>query len=206
VALTKTKRDVSAIACITALTTAGSRNQGAAWGTGKGWSKVNKLATCLLSIAIPVSSGTPSAAQTSPTSQETREANLKSYVAMLRADLKKNKVSILTELMALSPEQAAKFWPVYNDYDKSLTKLADERIAFIRMYADNYSSLSQETATTLAIGMMDVQARRLDLQKQYFLRLSQTLTPNDAVRWLQIESQIEKLVDLQILSSLPVVD
>ena len=115
-------------------------------------------------------------------------------------------MSILTELMDLGPEDAAKFWPVYNEYDKSLTKLADERIAFIRMYADNYSELSQETATKIAMGMMDVQARRLDLQKQYFQRLSQTLTPKDAARWLQIEAQIEKVVDLQILSSLPIVE
>jgi hypothetical protein len=145
-------------------------------------------------------------AQTAPTSQETREANLKSYVAMLRKDLKKDKVSILTDLMALSPEQAAKFWPVYSEYDKSLTRLADERIAFIRVYAENYSSLSQETATQLAMGLMDVQGRRLDLQKQYFQRFSQTLTAKDAARWLQIESQVEKLVDLQILSSLPIVE
>jgi hypothetical protein len=45
----------------------------------------------------------------------------------------------------------------------------------------------------------------LDLQKQYFLRFSQTLTPKDAARWLEIEAQIEKLVDLQILASLPIV-
>jgi len=164
-----------------------------------------RLAHFVLAAAAcaPVAS---SMAQTAPTSQETREANLKSYVAMLRKDLKKDKVSILTELMALSPEQAAKFWPVYNEYDKSLTRLADERIAFIRVYAENYSSLSQETATQLAMGLMDVQGRRLDLQKQYFQRFSQTLTAKDAARWLQIESQVEKLVDLQILSSLPIVE
>jgi hypothetical protein len=146
-----------------------------------------------------------SLAQT-PSLQQTREANLTAYIGLLRKDLKTDKVSILTELMALDPGQAAKFWPVYNEYDKSLTKLADERIAFIRMYADNFSALSQETATKIAMGMMDVQAKRLDLQKQYFQRLSQVLSPKDAARWLQVEAQIEKLVDLQILSSLPIVN
>jgi hypothetical protein len=145
-------------------------------------------------------------AQALPTPAQTREANLNSYISMLREDLKKDKVSILTELMALSPEQAAKFWPVYNEYNKALTRLADERIAFIRVYADNYSALSQETATKLAMGMIDVQTRRLNLQKLYFQRLSRILSPVDAARWLQIESQIEKVVDLQILSSLPVVE
>jgi hypothetical protein len=145
-------------------------------------------------------------AQTPPTSQQTQEANLKAYIGMMRQDLKRDKVSILTELMDFSPEQAAKFWPVYDEYDKLLIKLGDERIAFIRLYADNYSTLSEEMATKIATGMMDVEARRLDLRKRYFQRLSQTLTPKDAVRWLQVESQIEKVVDLQILSSLPIVE
>jgi hypothetical protein len=172
----------------------------------KGFQPVNKIGTSVASLALfvivcPLASG-----QAPPTPQQTHEANLKAYVGMLREDLKKDKVAILTQLMALGPEQAAKFWPVYNDYDKSLVKLADERIAFIRMYADNYSALSQETATQIAMGMLDVQARRLDLQKQYFQRFSQVLSPKDAARWLQIEAQIEKLVDLQILASLPIVE
>ena len=74
------------------------------------------------------------------------------------------------------------------------------------MYADNYEALTDQTATKLAMGMMDIESRRVDLRKQYFHRLSQTLTPKDAVRWLQIEVQIEKVVDLQILSSLPIVE
>jgi hypothetical protein len=36
--------------------------------------------------------------------------------------------------------------------------------------------------------------------------LSQALTAKDAARWLQIESQIEKVIDLQILASLPIVE
>jgi hypothetical protein len=172
----------------------------------KGFQPVNKIGNFIASLAFFVVACPLAPGQAPPTPADTREANLKAYVDMLRGDLKKNKVSILTELMALGPEQAAKFWPVYNDYDKSLVKLADERIAFIRMYAENYSALSQETATQIAMGMIDVQARRLDLQKQYFERFSQILSPKDAARWLQIEAQIEKLVDLQILASLPIVE
>ena len=165
---------------------------------------MNKSASYVAAFSILAIAATPAVAQSAPPPQQ--EANLKAYVTLMRKDVKKDKVSILTELMALGPEQAAKFWPVYNEYDKALTALGDERIALIRMYADNYSTLSDETATKIAMGALDIQAQRLDLQKQYFHRLSQTLTPKDAARWLQIEAQIEKLIDLQILSSLPIVE
>lgn len=165
-------------------------------------STTNYLA-CLGVLAI---AGPLAVAQTPPTPQQTQEANLKAYVSLMRQDLKKDKVSILTELMEFSPEDAAKFWPVYNEYDQALTKLADERVAFIRLYAENYKALSDEMATKIATGMMDLEGRRLELRRQYLPRMIQTVGAIAAVRWLQIETQIEKVVDLQILASLPIVD
>src|SRR4051812_18715447 len=94
---------------------------------------------------------------------------------MLRQDVKKDKMSILTELMDLSPEDAAKFWPVYNEFDKALTKLADERLAFIRMYAENFGALTDDMATKIATGLMDVEGRRLDLRKQYLPKISEAV-------------------------------
>ena len=166
---------------------------------------MNKFGSYVACFGAFALAGSLAVAQT-PTPQQTHEANIKAYIGMMRKDLKKDKVSVITELMDLGPEEAAKFWPVYNEYDKALTKLGDEKIAFIRMYADNYEALTQEMATKITMGMIDVQGRRLELQKQYFQRFSNALTPKDAARWLQVESQIEKLVDLQILANLPIVE
>lgn len=155
----------------------------------------------ILAIACPLAM-----AQEPPTAQQTQEANIKAYIELLRKDVKKDKVSILTELMDFGPGDAAKFWPVYNEYDQALTKLGDERIAFIRMYAENYSALTDEMATKIATGMMDIEGRRVELRKQYLPRMIETLGAKAAVRWLQIEAQLEKVLDLQILASLPIVD
>ena len=167
---------------------------------------MKKIVNYLACFGVLAIAGPLAMAQTAPAPQETQEANLKAYIGMMRQDLKKDKVSILTEMMDLGPQEAAKFWPVYNAYDKELTALADERIAFIRLYADNYGALSDEMAIKIATGMMDIEGRRVELRKRYFPLVSQALTVKDAARWLQIESQIEKVVDLQILSSLPIVE
>jgi len=141
-----------------------------------------------------------------PTQKDTQEANLKAYVDLLRSDLKKGKVQILTELMDLSPDDSAKFWPVYNEYDKSLTKLADERLGLIKMYAQNYGSLTDDQVVQIANGMLDFDANRNKLKREYFQKMSQTLSPKMAARFLQIENQIEKLIDLQIAANLPIVE
>ena len=134
------------------------------------------------------------------------EENLRTYVDLLRKDIKKDKVSILTEMMDLSPDEASKFWPVYKQYDQELTKLGDERIAFIRMYAENYGSLTDQKVTQIANGLLDVEGRRNALKKKYFQKMSQVLNPKQATKFLQIEHQILLLLDLQVAASLPIVE
>lgn len=141
-----------------------------------------------------------------PATEQTKEANLKAYVELLRKDVKKDKVSIVSQLMDLSPADASKFWPVYNEYDKALTALADERIALIRMYAENYGSMTDEVATKLANGVFDLDTKRNTMKRQYFQKMSQALSPKLAARFIQIENQLEKIIDLQIASSLPVIE
>jgi len=166
-----------------------------------------KACLLILSLCMPlVVAGSPLLAQEKPTLSENQEANFKAYVELLRTDLKKSKVSILTEMMQLTPEEASTFWPLYNNYDKGLTTLADERLAFIRMYAESQGSLTDAKVTEIANGFLDMESRRLQLRKEYFQTMSKSLSPKLAARFLQIESQIEKLVDLQIASQLPIVE
>src|SRR5512139_2491015 len=116
------------------------------------WTTV--VCTAVLSVAY---------GQQAPTPAQTQEANLKAYTDLLRKDVKKQKVAIVTELMDLTPEESSKFWPVYNEFDKALTNLQDEKLALIRMYSENYSSMTGEMATKLAMGMLDLEGKRNDL-------------------------------------------
>ena len=159
-------------------------------------------AVAVIAVAVPLAFAQDATAPKTPS----QEANLKAYVGLLRADLKKDKVQILTEMMELSPDDSAKFWPVYNNYDKALTKIADERLAFIAMYAKNYGNLTDAQVNQIVNGLLDVEGKRTELKRQYFGTMSQALSPKQAAKFLQVESQIEKLVDLQIAANLPIVE
>ena len=41
-------------------------------------------------------------------------------------------------VMQLSAADAAKFWPIYEQYDEELAKLNDQRVANIQEYASSY--------------------------------------------------------------------
>jgi hypothetical protein len=144
--------------------------------------------------------------QQPPSPEQSKEANLNAYVDLLRKDVKTEKKAILTELMDLTSEEGAKFWPVYGDYEKALTVLADERLGLVRMYAQNYGVMTDQMAIKLATGVLDLDAKRNQLKRQYFQKFSHALNPKLAARFLQIENQLEKIVDLQIASLLPVIE
>jgi len=141
-----------------------------------------------------------------PATTETQDANINAYVELLRSDVKTKKVAILTELMQLNDDQSAKFWPIYREYDFELQKLNDQKLAGIKEYAKNYQSMTDEKANELALLALALENKRNDLKKLYYEKVRDQLGGIIGARFLQIENQMLMVVDLQIASSLPIVE
>jgi hypothetical protein len=154
---------------------------------------------------LALSVGPALRAQKKASQADTQDQNIDTYVDLLRQDVRKEKVAITSQLMQLSPEQAASFWPIYDDYAKELSALGDLRVKGIKEYAANYSSLSDKKATELANMRFDCEERLVALKKNYFEKFSKALTPKLAARFFQIENQLLDLIDLQVASSLPII-
>jgi len=137
---------------------------------------------------------------------DSQDRNLRAYVELLRSDLRAQKVAIVSEVMELSEAEDAKFWPAYREYETELQKVNDERMALIREYALNYDKLTDAVADRLARGVLDNEARRQTVKKAGYERLAKAVSAKTAARFLQVENQILLLLDLQIASSLPVVE
>jgi hypothetical protein len=140
------------------------------------------------------------------TAEETREANLRAYIDLLRSDVRAQSVAIIAELMQLNEADDKAFWPVYREFEGDLTKINDARIALIHEYADNYGALTDARADTLAHRALDLEGRRTELKTKYYDRLRMVVSPKVAARFIQIENQILLLLDLQIAASLPIVE
>jgi hypothetical protein len=82
----------------------------------------------------------------------TRDTNLRAYIELLRSDLRTQKVAIITEVMAFTEDEDAKFWPIYREYETELAKINDDRIKGIKEYADNFDKITDELADRLVRG------------------------------------------------------
>jgi hypothetical protein len=142
---------------------------------------------------------------TSAAASESRETNIRAYVELLRADVNSKKTAILTQTMGFNDEQAAKFWPIYREYDLELQRLNDQKLAGIQDYAKNFDSMTDKKADELAKLALQLEDKRNDLKKKYYEKIREQLGGLVAARFLQVENQILMVIDLQIASSLPIV-
>jgi hypothetical protein len=130
---------------------------------------------------------------------------MQSYEEVLRADLRAKHAEVIGKAMRLSGKEAEAFWSIFGDYQKDLKKLNDEKLNILKDYYRHYENLTAEKAYELAERVLDYEAGRVKLKRYYFKKFSKTLSPQTAVKFFQVESQIQALVDLQIASELPLV-
>jgi len=127
------------------------------------------------------------------------------YVELLRSDIKTQKVAVITGAMQLEEGQSDAFWQIYRDYDYELSDIVDQRIANIKNYASNFSSMTDEKAAELAKTSFKIEGDRAKLRQKYYKKFENELSPLVGARWLMIERTINNLMDLQIQAEMPLI-
>jgi hypothetical protein len=136
---------------------------------------------------------------------DVQKKNVDAYIGLLREDVRRQKAEIMGAVMALSADEAAKFWPIYSEYDAQLIKLNDQRVANINEYARFYDRMTDEKADALIQQALAYQKDRAELLAKTYDRVKQAVGGITAARFVQVEHQLLLIIDLQIASSLPVV-
>jgi hypothetical protein len=138
------------------------------------------------------------------TELDTKTLNLSAYAELIRRDVVAQKVVIITEVMGFTEAEDAAFWPIYREYDAEMAKLGDERVAMIAEYASSFETITDAIAEKLATRALDLETRRQAARARCYDRVKKALSPRTALRFLQVEHQLQLLIDLQIAASLPI--
>jgi len=133
-----------------------------------------------------------------------QELNIRAYIAFLRSDLRKGRTQIMGDVMALDANQAAAFWPIYKNFEADYTKIGDDIVALVKDYSEHYDNLTNDKADQLATQLLDIEQKRNEIKREYYAKFKTALDAITAARFLQVENQLEKLMDLQVSSQLPI--
>ena len=127
------------------------------------------------------------------------------YIMLLRTDLKAEKAAIIVNNMHFTEAETNAFWPVYQQYQKELSKVGDEKVALIKDYAAHLNTIDEKKAKELTTRAMMLEEQRLHVIKKYIAEFSKVLPAKQVARFFQLEMQMQRMVDLQVAAELPLV-
>jgi hypothetical protein len=130
-------------------------------------------------------------------------STLDSDIQVLRSDIRAQKTQIISDQLKLSDTEAKPFWPIYREYETELSKLNDEKVAILKDYATSYDNMTDTQIQGLADRSFKLESRRTDLKQKYFKKISKTVSPKTAARFIQLENRLDLLLNLQIADSIP---
>lgn len=110
---------------------------------------------------------------------------------------------IIADNLQLTPEEAKRFWPVYEAFERDLNVLTERRRAIIARFGENYDAMTDDMARQLLRDRLQLEESRAALQQKFLPRFERVLPIKKLARYYQIESKIYASVEAGIADELP---
>jgi hypothetical protein len=125
---------------------------------------------------------------------------------LVRDDIQLQKKAIIAENLQMSDAQAKEFWKIYNEYQYKLSKIGDKVVDNIEDFANNYENLTDDKAEEILDLSFDINEEKLELLKEYTKEITDKIDIKLAARFYQIERLLTTIIDLQVMSQIPLVE
>lgn len=109
------------------------------------------------------------------------------------------KIGFFTKKMNLTSQEAEKFWPVYNDYQKQRNLIQRDKIMLIRGFNLNESTLDDRQLTEMGDKLIKDISDESSLAVAFHKKIKEILPPAKVIKYYQAENQykIQLLKELQ---------
>jgi len=143
-------------------------------------------------------------ANSQPVVQSPSDPGTDQYIEMLRKDVRSVRKQIVAANLDLTDDEAVKFWPIYDRYTADLGKINDTKVALIKDYARNYTTMTDGQAEAYVRGRAAVDESVNRLRLKYFPVFHRVLSGKTAT-FFQIDWRISLMIDLQLASQMPLI-
>ena len=103
----------------------------------------------------------------------------------------------------LTDEEAAGFWPLYEEYGAAKGELWNRRIDVIKIFLGAYKDMSPEMSRILLDQSFSIERQMLELEMAYAEKFDDVLPPNKVTRLFQAENKLETAMMMEIAKDVP---
>ena len=143
-------------------------------------------------------------AQSAPSGDAAKAADLD--IQMVRQDIRDHRKQVLAANMPLTPDEATKFWPIYDQYIQETIKINDNRWDLMKAYATNYDKMTDDLASDYMKRSAVVEKQLIELRQKYVPIFEKVVSPKKTALWFQIDRRLDLMINLQLATMIPVVD
>jgi Spy/CpxP family protein refolding chaperone len=158
------------------------------------------FALCFVAASAQAQAPAQQASTTTPSS-----ASSEDVLKNLRADMQSSRADIMAKNLTLSAEQAAKFWPVFEAYQKQQNTIMDAQLKDLQKYVESYQTLDDAGALALMSAHLQRDAKMTTLRQKWLGEFQKILPPKLAVRAMQIDRRLSLLAQIEVSGQIPLV-
>ncbi len=127
-------------------------------------------------------------------------------IQMLRKNLREERKQVVAANMKLTPAEAEKFWPIYDQYVSELVQNNNTKYALIKQYVQQQGDLTDAQAETAVKQWIQVDESLAQLRLKYVPLFRKVLSAKSTAQFYQVDRRIQLMIDLQLASALPVAE
>jgi hypothetical protein len=154
-------------------------------------------------VSVPVFA--VDAANAQPAKTEPDPRNTADALVKFREAMQAERADVMAKGLSLSADQAAKFWPLYEQYQKEQNVIIDAQIDAVKKYADHYDTLTDADAVEFVKSLLERDAKMEALRSKWLPKFQTAVPGGTAARAIQLDRRISQVAQAQLSSQIPLV-
>jgi hypothetical protein len=151
--------------------------------------RIATVAMALVIAACPVVS----------TAQESLVADEQIIIKQIQTDRR----AVYADNLKLTDSESRAFWPIYDEYEASMKKITDQRLAMLDNYAAKYDTLTDADAAQMIASRMKLDKETLALKQKYARKIQKALPGVKALRYMQLQDRVDNVIAGEAYSIIP---
>ena len=130
---------------------------------------------------------------------------LDDMLAAVRSDLLASRADTMSKNLTLTAEQAAKFWPVYDAYQKEQATIMEDHLKGVQRFVEAFDTLDDAGALALIKAHLDRDERMDALRQKALVDFQRIVGTKLAARAIQLDRRLSLVYQLEIASKIPLI-
>jgi Spy/CpxP family protein refolding chaperone len=122
-----------------------------------------------------------------------------------RNDMQATAADVMAKGLTLSAEQAAKFWPMFEAFQKEQKAIIDGQLKSLIKYQETYKTMTDADALAYANSLLQRDQKVHDLRVKYLAKFQQVVPARIAARAVQLDRRLGLVAQVKISSQVPLI-